>query len=198
LARVEIPLKTIAAGTVLQHVSRMIYEGTSLHFNRDKVSRYDDPMQVYGVLYLGFDLNTAVMESVFHKHRWSRGARTLSTDEVARRMVRIIGIKQELRLAHITAEGIMAPVLGLNLSQLISLRYGHTQRLSANVHRHMDADGQQYDGVFYPSRNNYPANCIALFDRAAAKIVVQRDIALARHRDWPDFVEQHNLRIVRV
>jgi hypothetical protein len=69
LARGEIPLKTIAAGTVLQHVSRMIYEGTPLYFNRDKVSRYDDPMQIYGVLYLGIDLNTAVMESVFHNHQ---------------------------------------------------------------------------------------------------------------------------------
>lgn len=32
-------------------------------------------MQVYGVLYLGVDLNTAVMESVFHKHQWSRATR---------------------------------------------------------------------------------------------------------------------------
>lgn len=33
-------------------------KGNIPYFNRDKMNRYDDPMQVYGVLYLNFDLNT--------------------------------------------------------------------------------------------------------------------------------------------
>lgn len=114
MARLEIPVHTVLAGTIQQHVSRLIYKGTQLHFGTEKQSRYDDPKQVYGVLYLGFDLDTALMESVFHKHNWSRGLRTISRPEITGRMVRIVGVKQELRLADITAEGVMASVLGLN------------------------------------------------------------------------------------
>jgi hypothetical protein len=196
LVRLEIPVHTVAAGTVLQHVGRLTYLGTQLYFSRNKECRYDDPLKVYGVLYLGFDLNTSIMESVFHKHQWSRGARTISTAEVSKRMVRFVGVKKKLRLAHITAPGIMAPVLGLNLSQLLSRRYGHTQRLSAHVHRNLDSNGKEYDGILYPSRNNYPADCIALFSRAASKIVLQRDIELVHHRHWPSFVVQHKVKIV--
>ena len=196
MARLEIPASTVAAGTVLQHVSRLTYRGTPPYFSKDKKCRYDDPLKVFGVLYLGFDLNTSVMESVFHEHQWSRGARTISTVQVAQRMVRIIGVKDDLRLAHSTADGIMAPVLGLNLSQLLSRRYGHTQRLSARVHGNLDSNGHEYDGILYPSRNNYPATCVALFSRAASKIVLLRDLDLVRHRDWSSFVVQHKVKIV--
>jgi hypothetical protein len=196
LARIDIPVHTVLAGTIQQHVSRLIYKGTQLHFGTEKQSRYDDPKQVYGVLYLGFDLDTALMESVFHKHNWSRGRRTISSLEVAGRIVRIVGVKQDLRLANITADGVMASVLGLNLAQLSSRQYGHTRRLSAWIHDNLDVSGQEYDGILYPSRNNFPANCVALFSRASHKIVLSRDIELVRHADWAGFIKQHKVGIV--
>lgn len=64
------PVFTVAAGELLQHVSRVAYRGEPLHYGRDGANRYDDPGRVYGVLYLGCDLPTALMESVFHKHQW--------------------------------------------------------------------------------------------------------------------------------
>ncbi|VFT07331.1 Uncharacterised protein [Pseudomonas aeruginosa] len=42
-----------------------------------------------------------------------------------------------------------------------------------------------FDGVLYPSRNNYPAKSIALFERAAAKVALSMDIDLVDHVDWP-------------
>src|SRR3546814_5425465 len=42
----------------------------SLYFGRSGTNRYDDPAGAYGMLYLGRDLPTALMESVFHKHQW--------------------------------------------------------------------------------------------------------------------------------
>jgi hypothetical protein len=44
-----------------------------------------------GVFYLVFDLSTALMESVFHKHNWARTRRTITHSETKQRMVRAVG-----------------------------------------------------------------------------------------------------------
>ena len=73
----------------------------------------------------------------------------------------------------------MAGYFGLNLEQLASRDYTHTQQVSAQVHAMLGDDGQPlFDGVLYPSRNNYPAKSIALFERAAARVGVVDDIDL--------------------
>lgn len=57
-------------------------------------------------------------------------------------------------------------------------------------------DGQPlFDGLLFPSRNNYPAKSTALFDRAATKIQVLLDIDLTQHIDWPDFVANYRIGI---
>ena len=73
LATSEVPQTTIAAGQLLQHISRVAYRGTPLYFSRDGANRYDSPGMSYGVFYLGFDLPTALMESVFHKRTAGHG-----------------------------------------------------------------------------------------------------------------------------
>ena len=55
--------------------------------------------------------------------------------------VRAVGVLQALQLADITAPGVMSTQFGLNLSQLASRRYSHTQRISKNVH---DLPGGNY------------------------------------------------------
>ncbi|MBV6851746.1 hypothetical protein [Xanthomonas euvesicatoria] len=54
--RHELPLFLIDAGELLQHVSRIVYRGSPLHYGRSSTNRYDDPTRSYGVLYLGPDL----------------------------------------------------------------------------------------------------------------------------------------------
>ena len=57
-------------------------------------------------------------------------------------------------------------------------------------------DGQVlFDGVLYPSRNNYPAKSIALFERASAKVSVIEDIDLVDHVDWPRFVATYRIGV---
>lgn len=172
MASPNIPTKTIDSGELLQHVSRTSYRGSALYFGKDGTNRYDDPSRSYGVLYLGFELPTALMESVFHKHQWhKRTRRTITRTEVDRRMVRAIGVIDDLRLADLTAPGVMASQFGLSLSQLASRRYVHTRRISTTVHAMVDASGKpRFDGLLYPSRNNHPAACVALFDRADTKV----------------------------
>nr|WP_267922386.1 RES family NAD+ phosphorylase [Xanthomonas hortorum] len=191
------PATRIVTGALLQHVSRVGYRGAPLYFGRDGTNRYDAPRQDYGVLYLGRDLPTALMESVFHKHQWDRDARrSIALAEVERRLVRAVGVLADLHLADLTADGVMAGYFGLNLEQLASRVYTHTQRVSGQVHALREADNAfRFDGVLYPSRNNYPAASIALFDRAQAKVEVIDDIDLPDHAGWGAFVEHYQIGI---
>ncbi|WP_407792320.1 RES family NAD+ phosphorylase [Pigmentiphaga litoralis] len=194
---IQLPSLAIKAGTLLQHVSRTVYRGSSLYYGSAGTNRYDDPARAYGVLYLGRDLPTALMESVFHKHQWlAERKRSIAITEVQRRMVRAVGVLEDLHLADLTAPSVMAGHFGLNLEQLASRDYTHTQQVSAQVHAMLEDDGlPQFDGVLYPSRNNYPAASIALFDRAEAKVIVIDDIDLVEHVDWPPFVARYRIGI---
>lgn len=57
-------------------------------------------------------------------------------------------------------------------------------------------DGQPlFDRVVSPSRNNYPAKSIALFERAGAKVSVIEDIDLNDQVDWPRFVAAFHIGV---
>jgi hypothetical protein len=137
------------------------------------------------------------MESVFHKHQWlADKKRSIALKEVQSRMVRAVGVVADVLLADLTAPGVMAGYFGLNLEQLASRDYRHTQQVSAQVHAMLGDDGQPlFDGVLYPSRNNYPAKSIALFERAGAKVSVIEDIDLVDHVDWPRFVARYRIGV---
>jgi hypothetical protein len=123
----------------------------------------------------------------------------ITRTEVYARMVRAIGVLEPLSLADLTAPGVMASQFGLNLSQLASRRYVHTQRIAALVHALAEPDGApRFDGVLYPSRNNHPAACAALFDRAAEKLLLVDDIALRDHVDWPSFLTRYQVFVLPV
>jgi hypothetical protein len=118
---------------------------------------------------------------------------------VERRIVRAVGTVRALSLADLAAPGVMAAQFGLNLSQLASRRYARTQRLSATVHAMTDAAGVPcFDGLHYPSRNNHPACCIALFERARSKVALIDDIDLRHHVDWPAFVAAYRIVVLPV
>lgn len=191
------PSFAIAAGELLQHVSRVAYRDCPLYYGRSRTNHYDDPAQAYGVLYLGQDLPTALMESVFHKHQWLADTRrSIALAEVQSRLVRAVGVLDGLCLADLTAPGVMAGCFGLNLEQLASRDYTHTQRVSAQVHAMLgEGEVPLFDGVLYPSRNNYPGKSIALFQRADAKIGVIADIDLVDHVDWPRFVATYGVGV---
>ena len=191
-----LPSFRIDAGELLQHVSRVAYRNAPMYYGRDGTNRYDAPKRDYGVLYLGRDLPTALMESVFHKHRWLTDAkRSIALKEIQSRLVRAVGVLDDLCLADLTAEGVMAGFFGLNLEQLASRDYTHTQQVSAQVHAMREDDVPLFDGVLYPSRNNYPAASIALFERAQKKVKVFADNDLVDHEEWPQFVADYRIGV---
>lgn len=194
---ITLPSFTIATGELLQHVSRVEYRDEPLYYGCNGTNRYDDPECSYGVLYLGRNLSTALMESVFHKHQWLKATkRSIALKEVQNRMVRAVGVLGDLHLADLTAPGVMAGYFGLNLAQLASRDYTHTQHVSTEVHALVgDDDRPLFDGILYPSRNNYPDVSIALFDHTKAKVKVIGDIGLVEHVDWPSFVATYRIGI---
>jgi len=194
----NVPLKIIRTGTLLQHASRTSYRGSALHFGNTGTNRYDDPSGGYGVLYLGFELSTVLMESVFHGHEWSKTRnRCITKAEVGQRMVRAVGVLRPLHLADLTAPDVMASCFGVNLVQLASRNYAHTQGISAHLYGGRNPKGKRiYDGILYPSRNNYPGVCIALFDCAASKVAVIDDIDLRTHVGWPDFLSRYEVTVL--
>jgi hypothetical protein len=144
----DLPSFQIDADELLQHVSRVVYRGSPLYYGHNGTNRYDDPARSYGVLYLGRDLPTALMESVFHKHQWLADAkRSIALKEVQSRLVRAVGVLDDVRLADLTAERVMAGYFGMNLKQLTSRDYMQTHQVFAQVHGMIRGDGQPlFDG----------------------------------------------------
>lgn len=194
---IELSSFRIDAGELLQHVSRVVYRAMPLYYGRDGTNRYDAPRRDYGVLYLGPDLSTALMESVFHTHQWHKDTkRSIALAEVRSRLLRAVGVLEDLRLADLTAEGVMAGYFGFNLQQLASRDYTYTQQASGQVHALQGDDKVPlFDGLRYPSYNNYPAANIALFERAKEKVKVFDDIDLVDHVGWPDFVANYRVGV---
>lgn len=193
-----IPAKVIPVNTLTQHVSWTRYKAEPPYFGRGAAHRYDAPDKSYGVLYLGPDLATALMESVFHKHQWATvKKRTVSQTEVALRMVRFVNVQTDLYLADLAAPNVVASQFGMNLAQLASRRYDRLQKISKTIHDLPGVAAQpRFDGIYYPSRNNPAASCIALFDRASHKVAVALDEELSKHKDWPLFVTTFQIAIV--
>lgn len=193
----SIPDRTLGAGQLLQHVSWTRHTATPLYFGRGAANRYDAPDRAYGVLYLGHELSTVLMESMFHKHRWAVvGQRAVSRTEVEQRLVRFVHLRTALRLADLSAPDVVASQFGLTLAQLVSRRYARLQRISQQIHAIGQPGRPRFDGICYPSRNNPAASCVALFDRAAAKVELALDLPLVEHKDWPDFVARFRIAVV--
>jgi hypothetical protein len=160
-----------------------------LYFGRGR-NRYDDPAGQFGVLYAAFDLPTALMESVFHDHQWHRDTRSIRQSDLSQALVRDIVVADPLTILDLTAPNTMSAVYGLNLGQLASRDYSHTRKIAASAHTDM-----RIDGILYPSRNNFPATCVALFDRSARHIEPVADIALEQHLHWKYFQELYGVQL---
>ena len=83
------------------------------HLRREPLWR---PRLWYGVPYIGQDVATALMESVFHKHEWSTDPKcSISTANFSDRPVRAVGVPDKAVLCHLMSPGVLASYFGLNL-----------------------------------------------------------------------------------
>lgn len=138
------------------------------YFGRAAAHRFDDSRKDkarrFGTCYCGFDLETALAESVLHDELPVRGAFRLSASDFASRNLVRFAHKDILILADLT--GLPLKRLGGNGAISTILPYDLPQAWSRAVHKHP----QNVDGIVYMSRHLNNREAVVLFDRAASKL----------------------------
>lgn len=176
----ELPLFLIDAGELLQHVSRVVYreQPAVLWPQRHQSLRrpgadlrraLPGPRPVHGAD--GVGVSQAPVAG---------GREALDCAEGSREPARAgRGVLDDVRLADLTAEGVMAGYFGLNLEQLASRDYTHTQQVSAQVHAMLGDDGQPlFDGCSIRRATTIPPRA------SPCSSVRQQESALSMTSTW--------------
>lgn len=152
------PTATIPTGTVLHRVHG---KGRPARWfgRKDATSRWDDPSGDFGVLYLGRSLVGAFAETLLRTPTdrdvlWSRA-------EQKRRAT--FKLLEPIQLAKLHGEGLAW--FEVTAAQIADGDYAVPQRLAHRIHALSPVDGIQYR-----SRFDNDEFCVALFDRADAKL----------------------------
>lgn len=150
--------------------------GTShdpLSFGRSAHHRFDSPHRLFGVLYAGDSPACAFVESY---GRLDNKLRLVTEEELRLRCLTRLISRTSLRVVDLTAAGLRR--LGAD-NRLCTGDYRVAQRWSAALHDHSDAP----DGIRYRSRHDPSRICLALFDRAAKRLTVDRMGTLVEPRN---------------
>jgi len=152
------PVARIAKGAVLHRVHG---EGRAARWygRRDGTSRWDDPDGDFGVLYLGRSPTGAFAETLLRTPAdrdvlWSRA------EQKRQAAFRTL---EPLQVAKLHGEGLAW--FGVTAAQIAEADYVVPQSLSRKIHAVFPVDGIQYR-----SRFDNDELCVALFDRADAKL----------------------------
>lgn len=137
------------------------------HFGRTRGNRFDDPERVpgrrYGTCYFGFELVTALAETVLHDELPRGGHyRVAATELSSRHVVHLSG--DRLVLADLTGLALKTMVGDGSLSTVLD--HSLPQKWSRQLHGHP----AQVDGLLYVSRHLNDRHACVLFDRAVAKL----------------------------
>lgn len=149
----------------LHRISR--YASGEPFFGFSAINRFDDCNRVkslrYGTCYCGFDLETAIAETVLHDEMPVRGKFAISySDFSSRYHLRFQG--RTLRLADLT--GLALKTLGGDGSISTVIPYRLPQLWSRAVHQ----NPLMVDGIYYMSRHLNDRPAVVIFDRAKHKV----------------------------
>jgi hypothetical protein len=130
------------------------------YFGRSGANRFDDPARGYGTCYCGFDLQTAIAETVLHDLQPTGAIYAVSqADFESRYLVRFTGTELKMVVFH----GVAAKTLAGDGTISTVMPYGLPQQWSEAIHDHPD----QFDGILYMSRQVNDRKAAVVFDRAA-------------------------------
>jgi hypothetical protein len=159
------PITRIAEGAALHRVHGET-RAARWYGSKDSTWRWDDPDGDYGVLYLGRSPVGALAETLLRSPTdrdvlWSRA--------LQKRQARF-RLLEPLQLAKLHGEGLAW--FGVTAAEIAEGDYTVPQGISQRVHAVFPVDGIQYR-----SRFDNDQLCVALFDRADAKLelVVEGD-----------------------
>jgi hypothetical protein len=152
------PIARIAKGAVLHRVHGHT-RAARWYGRRDATSRWDDAGGEFGVLYIGRSPVGAFAETVLRTPR----DRDVLWSGVEQKRHAAFNVSAPLRLAKLHGEGLAW--FGVTASQIAESDYAVPQALSRRIHAAFPIDGIQYR-----SRFDNDELCVALFDRADARI----------------------------
>lgn len=165
------------ASTLLRLTRR---PATEPYFGRNKVSRFDDPLQQYGVTYAARSLEVAFAETVLHERAlYEAGAWIVPASQVRERSIVYLDAARHLVLADLTGPSLKA--LGLDNQVSAGLDYSFTWAISRALHEAVP----ECDGILYVSRHNNTGEAVAIFERSGARIHPARTKTLESHSALP-------------
>jgi hypothetical protein len=145
------------------------YSSGEPHFARSAGNRFDDRSRPasgrFGTCYCGFDLSTAIAETVLHDAEPIRGKFFVSYADFERRFqVRFPAPTDDLVLVAMTDA--QAKTLGADGAISTETPYRTPQLWAMALQRHP----HQIDGVLYMSRHLNKRQAVVIFDRAKRKL----------------------------
>ena len=153
----DLPIETIAAGARLVRIHRS--DVGPLFFGSTGGNRFDDPTRIYGVCYLAATLEGAFAETCLR----AVGARFVALAFLEERSFSGIEVTAPLRLVSVHGPGLAQ--IGAT-GAVTSGPHAVAQQWSRAIHDHPTAP----DGIAYRSNHDNGELCVALFERAGARL----------------------------
>ncbi|MDB5974582.1 MAG: hypothetical protein JWR07_1342 [Nevskia sp.] len=158
------------------------------YFGSSGGNRWDDPLGVYGVCYLGDSLVTAFAESVLHDREPIDGQFHLASSEIDDRFAIGFG-SGTLHVVDLT--GVLLKRLGFKNDICAGADYGEAQKLSRAIYQHPAGVA----GIRYVSRQVNTQYAYAIFDRAASSFGPPIYTKLQEHADLSSVIGAFHARI---
>jgi hypothetical protein len=158
----RLPLEPVPAGTQWLRIhsrdKKPLWFGPAS--GTPPVHRFDDPLGVYRVCYLGTSLQACFAETFLR----NPPVRILAFSDLAGRAITTVEVRRKLRLVPLSGPALAT--LGATAELAAGSSYQLSQAWSRALWHHPDAP----DGITYRSRHDDSAYCLALFHRAASLV----------------------------
>ena len=175
-----------AAPSLLVRVTR--FPDTEPHFGSSRGCRFDDPLQGYGVCYVGENIFVAFAETLLHDAMSTGGRYRLEEKKLRERHV-VTFQGTTLALANMTGP----PLKRLGAIEISSeMAYDTPQLWSRAIYVHP----LNVDGIQYVSRHVNTLKAFALFDRCRGKLVRDTSTQLLAHPKLAEVIETFGIDLL--
>ena len=167
----RLPLSFVRAGTQWMRIHaqtrKPLWFGPAR--GRQPVHRFDDPAGRFRVCYFGTTIEVCFAETFLR----NPPVRILALDDLTGRAIAAVKVRRDLRLVPMHGSNLAR--LGVTAELASASDYARSQLWSRALWEHSD----QPDGIFYRSRHDDSALCVALYDRAKDGLAAVQDRPLA-------------------
>jgi hypothetical protein len=129
------------------------------------VHRFDDPLGFFRLCYFGITIEVCFAETFLR----NPPVAILALEDLAARRVATVELRRELRLVPLHGAGLAR--LGTTAAPASGDDYALSRQWSRALWEHADAP----DGLFYRSRHDDSALCVAVYDRAKDSVAIVED-----------------------